>query len=52
MFRRLLDWMIGRREPDGGRVESQERRVEELSLRLEKRRQRLEIEVEAHRRNR
>ena len=52
MFRRLLDWLIGRREPDGGRVDSQERRVEDLTKRLEARRRRLEIEVEAHRRNR
>lgn len=54
MFRRLLDWMVGRREPDGGRVTEQERRVEKLTRELEDaaRRRRLELEVASMRRRR
>lgn len=40
MFRRLIDWLIGRTEPDEKRLRDNERRLEILTARLEIRRHR------------
>ena len=34
MLRRLLDWLIGRQEPNHGRIDEIERRLNALSLRV------------------